>query len=154
MQKRRLVLVVENDEADGLCIEQAFSRHSEAQCVRLRTAEDALSHLGIDAQPGSTAPRALPDLILLDLVLPGSSGTELLRRLRQNEMTKHIPVVALTSSRKTTDREAAYQWGVTSYLLKPARAVDLSRMIDAVVNYWSFCEIPESPAALTGPLRR
>ena len=76
-----------------------------------------------------TARAAPPDLILLDLNLPGIDGLEVVRRLRADEALREIPVVALTAHAMVGDRELALQAGCDDYDTKP---VDLARLMGKI----------------------
>jgi len=87
----------------------------------------------------------LPKAIFLDLKLPKVSGLEVLRRIRNNEATKRVPIVVLTSSREESDIEASYRLGANSYVVKP---VDYGKFVEAVTElgvYW--LSLNETPAA-------
>ena len=85
----------------------------------------------------------LPTLILLDLKLPRIDGLEVLARIRQEDKTKHLPVIILTTSREQQDMVRGYQLGANSYIVKP---VDFSNFVDAVNQlqlYWMVLnEVP------------
>lgn len=85
----------------------------------------------------------MPTVILLDLKLPKVDGLEVLRQIRDNERTKFLPVVILTSSKEEQDLIKGYSLGVNSYVRKP---VDFNQFTDAVRNlglYWLLLnEIP------------
>jgi two-component system, response regulator len=85
-----------------------------------------------------------PKLILLDLKLPKVDGLEVLKVLKENESTKLIPIVVLTSSREERDMIESYKLGVNSYITKP---VDFDKFTEAVRNiglYWLLLnQIPE-----------
>lgn len=63
--------------------------------------------------------RNLPDLVLLDLMLPSMSGLEILTELRSDDRTKNIPIVVLTSRSQDDDKEKAFQLGASDYVTKP-----------------------------------
>ena len=74
--------------------------------------------------------RELPDVVLLDLSLPGMDGTEVLRRLRDDVRTRSVPVVALTAHAMAGDRERLLALGFDEYVAKPI--VDENLLLDAM----------------------
>ena len=72
---------------------------------------------GIDALAGLTA--SLPDLVLLDISLPGMDGNEILARIRADEHLKRLPVIALTAHAMAGDREKYLTAGFNDYITKP-----------------------------------
>jgi CheY-like chemotaxis protein len=73
-----------------------------------------------DAESGiETARRRLPDLILMDVQLPGMDGLEATRTIKKDEKIKHIPVIALTSYAMAGDREKAMEAGCIDHITKP-----------------------------------
>jgi len=84
-----------------------------------------------------------PKIILLDLKLPKVDGLEVLKELKNNEETKMIPVIVLTSSKEESDILESYKLGVNSYIVKP---VDFDKFVEAVRQlglYWLL--LNESP---------
>ncbi len=84
----------------------------------------------------------VPSVILLDLKLPKVDGIEVLRRIKSDERTKKIPVVALTSSSEDRDLSECYKLGINSYIVKP---VDFEKFMQAVTElckYWLSINIP------------
>lgn len=77
----------------------------------------------VTAQQGkdaiSLAERYLPDIILLDVMLPGMSGYEVCRELKENTKTQHIPVVMITVLNDIADRIHGYKIGADQFLVKP-----------------------------------
>lgn len=85
----------------------------------------------------------MPQVVLLDLKLPKIDGLEVLKRLRNHERTKLLPVVILTSSKEERDLSESYRLGANSYIHKP---VDFARFTEAVRQlglYW--LSLNESP---------
>lgn len=77
-------------------------------------------------------------LVLLDLKLPRMDGLEVLRKIREDERTKTLPVVILTSSREKRDLIEAYSLGVNSYVVKPVGFDNYVKTISALAYYWSM----------------
>jgi CheY-like chemotaxis protein len=77
-----------------------------------------------------------PDLILLDLNLPGTDGREVLATLEQTANLKPIPVVVLTTSANPKDIETCYRFGANSYLLKPMKIEELHNLMKMTLDYW------------------
>ncbi len=84
----------------------------------------------------------LPAVALLDLKLPKLSGLEVLKAIRADERTKHLPIVILTSSNEDKDRLSAYDHFANSYVLKP---VDYDQFVAAALQlglYWMVLNAP------------
>lgn len=99
-----------------------------------------LSRAGWDVQGhgnGATAldavRRVRPDLVVLDVMLPGRSGLEILRDLRADPETATLPVLMLTARGQARDRETALDLGATAYLTKPFSNADLVATIGRLV---------------------
>jgi len=80
---------------------------------------------------------AAPDVILLDFNLPRVDGREVLRRLKEGEQTKSIPVIVLSSSERDEDIRRAYELGASSYFSKSVILDDLNSVLQAIQQYWS-----------------
>jgi|SRR6478609_2764695 len=76
-------------------------------------------------------------LVLLDLKLPKLDGLEVLRKIREDERTRTLPVVILTSSREKRDITEAYKLGVNSYVVKPVGFDNYVKTISSLAFYWS-----------------
>ncbi|MCS3698700.1 response regulator [Salinibacter ruber] len=77
-----------------------------------------------------------PGLILLDLKLPKVSGHEVLRALKSDERTRHIPVVVLSSSGERSDVERCYALGANSYVVKPVDFDAFTNTVQRIGTYW------------------
>src|SRR5512140_1767419 len=76
----------------------------------------------------------VPDLILLDWMLPGMSGLDLARRLRKDDLTRHVPIIMLTARGEETDRVGGFDAGVDDYVVKPFSPRELIARINAVMR--------------------
>jgi CheY-like chemotaxis protein len=77
-----------------------------------------------------------PDLIILDLNLPGTDGREILVKIKQINSLKAIPIVVLSTSSNPKDVEACYQAGVNSYMVKPMNINHLKDSLRVMLDYW------------------
>ncbi len=126
----RLILLVEDDPDHELLTIRALKKSDIANNVRVaRDGEEAINMLlGPDA--------VRPQVILLDLKLPKVDGLEVLRRIRESEATRMIPVVVLTSSDEERDLVRSYQIGVNSYIRKPVNFDDFAEATRQLGMYW------------------
>ncbi len=137
MQRAFDILLVEDNPADVEITVEAFRRtRGGARLHVCRDGEEAVDYLqqrGRYANPDS-APR--PDLILLDLNLPGKSGLEVLQLIKQAAQLKSIPVVVLTTSDRDEDVTRCYLHGTNSYLTKPVQFDDCLKLVGDIQQYW------------------
>src|SRR5687768_10128305 len=114
------ILLVEDNESDAeLTIRALRKRHLANRLVHLKDGAEALDFLFARGDYENRDMMKTPKVILLDLKMPKISGIEVLAKIREDERTKKIPVVVLTSSREDPDVERCYQLGVNSYIVKP-----------------------------------
>ena len=97
---------------------------------------------------GEHAGQALPSVVLLDINLPKMSGLDVLKEIRADRRTRHVPVVMLTSSRQQEDMLRSYDLGANSFVRKP---VEFDKLVDAMQQlrlYWLLLnELPYGEAA-------
>ncbi len=108
---------------------------SEAQLYSLRRIVEGEGHQVITADNGEdglkTAKVNQPDVILLDIVMPGMSGFQVSRKLRRDKETKGIPIIFVTTKNQETDRLWGLRQGASAYLTKP---VDKGELLLAIGN--------------------
>ena len=126
----KLILLVEDDPDHELLTIRALKKSNIANDIRVaRDGEEALGLLfGVDA--------IRPQVVLLDLKLPKIDGLEVLRRIRQNDASRLLPVVVLTSSDEERDVVRSYQLGVNSYIRKPVNFTDFAEATRQLGMYW------------------
>src|SRR5574340_584433 len=132
------ILLVEDNLQDIEMVMFTFREHGMNYPVRvLQDGVQALDYFfgaegcGIREEGGRP-----PKVILLDLKLPRVNGVEVLKALKSDERTRHIPVVVFTSSGESRDKAACYALGVNSYVVKPMNSDEFSRVVAAIISYW------------------
>ncbi len=132
------ILVIEDSHEDFEALRRIIPQVSTCRlalhrCLDGDDALDFLHHVGkyhqVDAIP-------YPDLIILDLNLPGTDGREVLATIKQSETLKTIPVVVFSTSANPRDIAVCYQSGANSYMLKPMDINDLKNSVRALLDYW------------------
>jgi two-component system, response regulator len=135
MTRESIILLVEDNPKDEALTLRALKKSNILNTVVVaRDGVEAIDYLFAADADGS--PKALPELILLDLNLPKIDGHEVLRRIRGNARTRLLPTVILTTSIEDRDRLEGYRLGANSYVRKP---VDFAEFVQAVIQlglYW------------------
>jgi CheY-like chemotaxis protein len=131
------ILLVEDNRMD---VELTLDAFREGRLMNtVHVAPNGLAALDYLFGRGQFADREahpLPDLILLDLKLPGIDGFEVLRQVKSAPILKRLPVVILTSSREEGDRALSYDIGANSYLVKPVSFDGFIGVVKQIEGYW------------------
>ena len=130
------ILLVEDNPNDEMLALHAFARQKIVNKVHVvRDGAEALEFIFCT---GAYADRRIenPKLILLDLKLPLIDGIEVLRQIRNDQRTRMIPVVALTSSSEERDIAETYKLGVNSYICKPVDFEQFNEVVKSLGYYW------------------
>lgn len=133
----KTILLIEDNPDDIDLTLRAFKKNNIAnKIVIARDGEEALEYLH--------GPKGIkPALIILDLKLPKVDGLEVLRQIRSNDISKHYPVVVLTSSIEYNDLKAAYELGTNSYIKKPVNFETFIEAVHKLGLYWLILnEVP------------
>ena len=117
----------------------------------LRKGEYEPVHAGDAREAQAAIADRVPDLILLDWMLPGTSGLELARRWRKDQLTREVPIIMLTARGEENDRVGGLEAGVDDYVVKPFSARELLARIRAVMR--RSREDDEEGSVRVGPLR-
>ena len=131
------ILLVEDNRMD---VELTLDAFREARLMNVvHVAANGTAALDYVLGRGQYADREaypLPDLILLDLKLPGMDGFQVLREIKAAPILRRLPVVILTSSKEEGDRALSYDIGANSYLVKPVSFDGSLEVIRQIEGYW------------------
>jgi two-component system response regulator len=148
---RRTILLVEDNEDDAELACMAFrGARLPNPTVHVRDGVEALDYLFGLGEHAARDLSDLPAMMLLDLNLPGLSGLEVLKAVRADERTRHLPVIILTSSNEDRDRLGAYDHFANSYVLKPVNYDQFVAVVLQMGLYWMVLNVP-SPIGSQGP---
>jgi len=147
IKNEKVILLVEDNEDDIALTLRAFDKSNiKNKVISIEDGEEALNYLFCRGKYHGKNPLDVPTLILLDLKLPKVNGFEVLKAIRENENTKLLPVVILTSSKEDQDILSGYSLGANSYIRKP---VDFEKFFEAIQTlglYWLL--LNESPTQI------
>jgi len=115
------ILIVDDSPTERHFLGELLTKHG-FQIMTLESGEEAIAK----------AADLMPDLILMDVVMPGMNGFQATRTITKDERTKHIPVIMCTSKNQETDMVWARRQGATEYVVKPVDPQDLLSKIAAL----------------------
>lgn len=142
----KLILIVEDYEDDAKLLHILLSHTGVTNEVRITlNAEDAINYLDGIPPFSNRSLYPLPSVVFVDLKLPGISGFELLRWMKNHPELKEIFVVVLSATGDLISVQAAYSLGANSFLTKPCRPVDLENLIEAYPKFWTRTTPPPPP---------
>ncbi|MCX6132720.1 MAG: response regulator [Ignavibacteriales bacterium] len=119
-ERRKKVLIVD-DESSMVSVLQRHVSNAGYEFVSASNGQEALEKIEKEE----------PDLVLLDLVMPGMNGFETCRRIRENEKTKKLPVLIITALRGQSDSAAATASGANEFIVKPIDGAELAKRLRA-----------------------
>lgn len=137
MTRIATILLVDDNRMD---VELTLDAFREAKLSnKIEVAENGRKALDYLFGRGPFADRErfpLPDVILLDLKMPGIDGFDVLRQIKHAPLVRRIPTVILTSSREEGDRALSYDTGANSYLVKPVSFAGFVQVVREIEDYW------------------
>jgi two-component system response regulator len=143
MFQQRAIFLVEDDDNDADLAARAFLRAKiTSPLVRVRDGVEALEYLLANGRYATREAHDLPFFVILDLNIPKLNGLAVLKAIRADERTKHLPVIILTSSDEESDRLQAYDHYANSYIVKP---LDYDKFVAAtqqLCQYWTQLNAP------------
>ena len=128
------VLLAEDNPGDVRLTEKAFEEGSVLN--NLYTVSDGIEAMKCLRQEGEYADRPRPDLVLLDLNMPGKDGKEVLKDVKADPELRRIPVVILTSSEAEEDILESYDFHANAYLTKPVDFEGFLEVVERIEDFW------------------
>lgn len=131
-----ILLVEDNPDDEELTLLSLRKSNELQNIVVVRDGVEAIEFLFCSGRHAGRHDNVMPSVVLLDLKLPKLDGLGVLKQLRADERTRHVPIVVLTSSSQDADVLASYRLGANSYVRKP---VEFSALVDTVSRvgaYW------------------
>jgi CheY-like chemotaxis protein len=138
MNSRKLqVVLVDDNEDDRAFFRSALAESSlEVDLFEANGGVAALNYL-VDKEPDSNPSKhGAPDLIFLDLNMPGMDGFAVIKKIRAKLGYQNIPIIVLTSSASESDRTAAYALGASAFHKKPWHYQELRTLVQSVIALW------------------
>ncbi|MFQ5536965.1 MAG: response regulator [Gemmatimonadota bacterium] len=133
----RTVLVVEDNPDHALLIRMAAERAFEGLDLQIvSSGEDAIRYLSGEGSFGDRSAFPLPDLVILDLLLPGLGGFQVMEWTAGQPELREIPVVVLTSSVNPGDRGLALSLGARAFHSKPSDVRELDEVVRGILERW------------------
>ena len=140
------ILMIDDDEEDFELVKDALE--SKRLKVDLYWAQDGDEAMDFLLRKGKYEGAPVPDLILLDLNMPGRDGFEVLRDLKAGEELRKIPVVILSSSAEKEHVFRSYSIGANAFMVKPLTFDELAESMQSVCKYWfAVVKLPENAPA-------
>jgi two-component system, response regulator len=137
------ILLVEDNPNDEELTLHAFRKyHLTNRLQVVRDGEEALDFIFCRGTYSSRRIQSGPKVVLLDIKLPKVDGLEVLRQIKDDERTRKIPVVLLTSSREERDILAGYTNGANSYIVKPVDFEQFTESVRTLGMYWLLLNKP------------
>ncbi|MDD2914019.1 MAG: response regulator [Gallionella sp.] len=137
------ILLVEDNPTDAELAIRSLKKSGLANnLVWVKDGAEALDFLFCKGSYAGRDTGCIPRVILLDLRLPKVDGMEVLRTIKSNDHTKHIPVVVLTSSKEDRDITESYELGVNSFISKPVEFEAFAKTVAELGMYWLLINHP------------
>ena len=137
MSDRAVILIAEDQEDDIILIRRAFKEANIRNPLFIvRDGEEAILYLKGEGKFSNRAEYPLPDLLLLDLKMPGLDGFDVLVWVRKQSHLSSLRILVLTSSEEIYDVNLAYQLGANSFLVKPYDFDDFKLLSMVIKDFW------------------
>lgn len=146
ISEKPFILLAEDNEDDIMLTLRVFKKHHLAnEVVVVKHGAEALDFLFAKGQYAGRDATKLPQVVLLDINMPKLNGIEVLKAMREDERTRLLPVVMLTTSQEDRDIIESYENGASSYVRKPVDFAEFTHALQALGVYWLLLNTPPPP---------
>lgn len=137
------ILLVEDNPGDAELVLDFLEQSKVKNTIQwVKNGDEAM---GLLHNLGEYSGKPMPDLILLDLNLPGRDGREVLAEVKADARLKHIPVVVLTSSKAEADIAGSYNLNANAFITKPVNLEQFVKVVRSIDDFWlSVVRLPTS----------
>jgi two-component system response regulator len=137
------ILLVEDNPNDQELTIRAFKKNNISnEIIIANNGVEALEYLFKTGSHADENSADLPQVVILDLKLPKVNGLEVLKQIRENERTKYLPVVILTSSAEERDIIEGYRLGTNAYVRKPVDFLEFTEAVKQLGLFWLLLNRP------------
>jgi len=148
-QKIVKILIADDDEDDSLLVREAFAESKLIiELNMVRDGEELMNYLHCQGEYADGCCPSPPSLIFLDLNMPKKGGLEVLKEIKLDPNLRRIPVIVLTTSMAEEDIYKTYDFGASSFIIKPVSFASLVEMMKNIIKYWF--EIVQLPVEAGG----
>ncbi len=130
------ILIVDDSSDQRLLLGGFLQSAGHEDLVSVESAEAALNYMGLarEESPSGTSDPIPPELILMDILMPGLDGIEACRRIKSREHLRDIPIIMVTVKSDTDDLQEAFTAGAMDFLTKPVQKVELLARVNSALT--------------------
>lgn len=144
MKERIEFLLVEENEHDTTAIQRAWTKSGLPHRLHVAPGgKSCLRFLEDRNEARKKAPRPMPVVVMLNDRMATMGGVETLKRIRERDDLRHVPVVMLMASDENYRKLKTYRMGANAYVVKPMKFDALVEAIGTIVRFWELAELPE-----------
>jgi len=137
------ILMAEDSEDDIIATKRAWKKNNINNPLYIvKDGEECLDYLFRKNQYSDPEKSPRPGILLLDINMPKLDGHGVLKAVRENESTKNLPVIMLTTSKGEEDKIKGYNKNVNAYIIKPVGFDNFSEAIKRIELFWQLVELP------------
>jgi CheY-like chemotaxis protein len=137
MSEQAIILLAEDRDDDVVLIRKSFEKALVPHTFFVvKNGEETISYLAGEGRFSNRAEFPLPDLLLLDLKMPGMDGFDVLRWIKSQPQLSSLRIVVLTSSDSIYDVNLAYNLGANSFMVKPFEFENTLELARLITHYW------------------